>query len=91
MDAAEERKRPANAPADAHARSGPDRTEDKHGRVSKGRALTEDIDDLRRMMAETFLKEASFTADPVILISRQLDVKINEYMRQSIQYRKQAR
>jgi len=53
--------------------------------------MADDIDDLRRKMAETFLKEASFTADPVIMISRQLDVKINEYMKNWQAGRKKAR
>jgi Spo0E like sporulation regulatory protein len=77
---------------DAHADSYPERTEEKHGRrPAAGAKLVDDIDDLRRKMAEMFLKEASFTADPVILISRQLDLKINEYMKQWTVGRKQAR
>ncbi|WP_276354700.1 aspartyl-phosphate phosphatase Spo0E family protein [Cohnella caldifontis] len=82
MDAAE---RCENAPAlqsDAHAVFNPHRMDDKLARPKPGARLTDDIDDLRQRMAETFLREASFTADPVILISRQLDVKINEYMMQ---------
>ncbi|MDG0790404.1 aspartyl-phosphate phosphatase Spo0E family protein [Cohnella ginsengisoli] len=47
------------------------------------RSLIEEIDLLRRRMAETFLREDSFTAEPVMEISRMLDVKINEYMRLS--------
>ncbi|MDG0808743.1 aspartyl-phosphate phosphatase Spo0E family protein [Cohnella rhizosphaerae] len=47
------------------------------------RSLIEEIDLLRRRMTETFLKEDSFTAEPVMEISRMLDVKINEYMRLS--------
>jgi hypothetical protein len=46
------------------------------------RTLAEDIDDLRMKMAETVGREVSFTADPVILISKQLDVKIYEFMMQ---------
>ena len=53
--------------------------------------LVDDIDDLRRKMAETFLKETSFIADPVMMISRQLDVKINEYMKNWQAGRKKAR
>jgi len=53
--------------------------------------LADDIDDLRRKMAETFLKETSLIADPVILISRQLDLKINEYMQNWQASRKKAR
>lgn len=53
--------------------------------------LADDIDDLRRKMAETFLKETSFIADPVMMISRQLDVKINEYMKNWQAGRKKAR
>ncbi|CAI6046145.1 aspartyl-phosphate phosphatase Spo0E family protein [Cohnella sp. JJ-181] len=45
------------------------------------RSLQEEIDLLRRRMTETFLREDSFTAEPVMEISRMLDVKINEYMR----------
>ncbi|WP_254639271.1 aspartyl-phosphate phosphatase Spo0E family protein [Cohnella sp. GbtcB17] len=47
------------------------------------RSLIEEIDQLRRRMTETFLREDSFTAEPVMEISRMLDVKINEYMRLS--------
>ncbi|MDI4644639.1 aspartyl-phosphate phosphatase Spo0E family protein [Cohnella hashimotonis] len=47
------------------------------------RSLIEEIDLLRRRMTETFLREDSFTAEPVMEISRMLDVKINEYMRLS--------
>lgn len=50
--------------------------------LAVSRSLAEDIDDLRMKMAETVVRESSFTADPVILISRQLDVKINEFMKQ---------
>lgn len=45
-----------------------------------GTSLADEIDRLRQIMAETFVRESSFTADTVIRISRQLDVKINEYM-----------
>lgn len=51
------------------------------------RSLKEEIDLLRRRMTETFLQEDSFTAEPVMEISRLLDVKINEYMRLSYQTR----
>ncbi|WP_246469285.1 aspartyl-phosphate phosphatase Spo0E family protein [Cohnella nanjingensis] len=46
------------------------------------RRLEEEIDTLRRRMTETFIREESFTSEPVMEISRMLDVKINEYMRQ---------
>lgn len=45
------------------------------------RSLQEEIDLLRRRMTETFLQEDSFTAEPVMEISRMLDLKINEYMK----------
>lgn len=54
-------------------------------------SLAGDIDDLRRRMLETFLLETSFTADPVILISRQLDTKIVEYMKHWQTGRRKAR
>lgn len=56
-----------------------------------GTRLADDIDDLRCKMAEVILKEASFTADPVIMISRQLDAKINEYMKSWHMERRKAR
>jgi hypothetical protein len=91
MDAADFGKRPLVPQTGAHAASHSERMDDKHGRSTGRTKLADDIDDLRRKMAETFLKEASFTADPVILISRQLDVKINEYMKQWKVGRKKAR
>ncbi len=45
--------------------------------------LSEEIDELRRRMSDMFMRELSLTADRVMEISRQLDVKINEYMKQS--------
>lgn len=44
--------------------------------------LVEDIDRLRKAMTETFLLEHSLTAESVVELSRQLDLKINEYMKQ---------
>ncbi|WP_123041676.1 aspartyl-phosphate phosphatase Spo0E family protein [Cohnella candidum] len=76
---------------DSHADSRTDRTSEWQRKPQGGTQLVRDIDDLRRKMAETFLKEASFTADPVIMISRQLDLKINEYMMQWTTGRKKAR
>lgn len=49
--------------------------------------LVEEIDRLRKAMTETFLQEHSLTADRVMELSRQLDLKINEYMKQSLQAR----
>ncbi|MFC4304979.1 Spo0E family sporulation regulatory protein-aspartic acid phosphatase [Cohnella boryungensis] len=48
-----------------------------------GRAaeLAEEIDRLRGAMTETFLREHSLIADSVVELSRQLDRKINEYMK----------
>ncbi|MFD0671576.1 Spo0E family sporulation regulatory protein-aspartic acid phosphatase [Cohnella sp. GCM10027633] len=43
--------------------------------------LSEEIDRLRQRMADTFMRELSLTADPVMEISRELDDKINEYMK----------
>jgi hypothetical protein len=43
--------------------------------------LVEEIDRLRKAMTETFLMEHSLTAESVVELSRQLDLKINEYMR----------
>lgn len=91
MDSADLRRRSQDPQSDAHVAPPPERTEEKHGRFAAGAGLTDDIDDLRQKMAEIFLKEASFTADPVILISRQLDQKINEYMKQWNKGRKKAR
>jgi len=47
----------------------------------KDNRLAAEIDRLRKAMAETFGREASFTSEPVMQISRELDKKINEYMR----------
>jgi hypothetical protein len=58
---------------------------------TSGSGLADEIDLLRQIMAETFVRECSLTADTVIRISRQLDVKINEYMTQSVIGRKKAR
>jgi hypothetical protein len=44
--------------------------------------LVEEIDRLRKAMTETFLQEHSLVADSVVELSRQLDLKINEYMKQ---------
>jgi hypothetical protein len=46
--------------------------------------LTEEIDKLRLAMTETFLREHSLTSCAVVELSRQLDVKILEYMKQAI-------
>jgi hypothetical protein len=91
MDAADYGENGPVLQSDAHAVFHPRRTNGEPERPKIAAKLTDDIDDLRRRMAETFLKEASFTADPVILISRQLDVKINEYMLQWKKKRKMAR
>jgi len=77
MDAADSERRPSVLRSNAHSVS---LSDSKHDRLPGGSKLADDIDDLRSKMAEAFLKEASFTADPVIMISRQLDAKINEYM-----------
>ena len=42
--------------------------------------LQEEIRILRIQMEETFVREQSFTAETVVEISSQLDLKINEYM-----------
>lgn len=44
-------------------------------------SLTEEINLLRKVMTDTFSREASFTSEQVMAISRELDHKINEYMR----------
>lgn len=54
----------------------------KRSRNADG-GLTAEIDRLRQRMTDAFLQELSFTADPVIELSRQLDDKINEYMRRT--------
>lgn len=51
-------------------------------RVEDG--LVEEIDRLRITMTETFLREHSLTSIAVVEVSRQLDVKIIEYMKQAI-------
>jgi hypothetical protein len=84
----EHRLRPQRA---AHVVSKPDRPDNPNGRIVPRVVLADDIDNLREKMAETFLKEASFTADPVILISRELDLKINEYMKQFSSARRKVR
>jgi hypothetical protein len=43
--------------------------------------LTEEINRLRKVMTDTFSQEASFTSEPVMAVSQELDHKINEYMR----------
>jgi ribosomal protein S13 len=49
--------------------------------------LLEEIDSLRKAMTETFLQEHSLVADSVMDLSRQLDIKINEYMKQVLMHR----
>ncbi|QTH46487.1 aspartyl-phosphate phosphatase Spo0E family protein [Cohnella sp. LGH] len=53
--------------------------------------LAEEIDLLRKVMTDTFLQERSFVADSVMELSRQLDRKINEYMKIVLLGREQAR
>jgi hypothetical protein len=91
MDTADRKEIPIFPHPDAHAISRPDSQDAKQGRGTARMKLADDIDDLRRRMAETFLKEASFTADPVIMISRQLDLKIMEYMKQLPNTHRKAR
>lgn len=80
MDAAEFHKTTGTI-AEAHVvLSDPDRADAGSSLHPYVNGLTEEIDRLRSVMTETFLKEASFTADSVIHVSRLLDVKINEYM-----------
>ena len=43
--------------------------------------LEDEIRQLRDKMEQTYLQEASFSAEIVIEISRRLDQKINEYMK----------
>ncbi|WP_169732293.1 aspartyl-phosphate phosphatase Spo0E family protein [Cohnella thermotolerans] len=50
--------------------------------IGASRRLEEEIDELRKSMTEAFLREESFTADTVMEISRMLDAKIIEYMKQ---------
>lgn len=44
------------------------------------RILEDEIYTLRVKMEQSYMKEASFSSDIVIDLSRKLDVKINEYM-----------
>jgi len=53
--------------------------------------LAEEIDRLRKVMTDTFLQERSLVADSVMELSRQLDRKINEYMKVVLLGREQAR
>ncbi|MFC4599626.1 aspartyl-phosphate phosphatase Spo0E family protein [Cohnella hongkongensis] len=53
--------------------------------------MAEEIDRLRQVMTDTFLQERSLVADSVMELSRQLDRKINEYMKVVILGREQAR
>ncbi|WP_229263612.1 aspartyl-phosphate phosphatase Spo0E family protein [Cohnella cholangitidis] len=53
--------------------------------------LVEEIDRLRKAMTETFLQEHSLIADSVMELSRQLDLKINEYMKQVLLSREGVR
>lgn len=53
--------------------------------------LVEEIDRLRKAMTETFLREHSLVADSVMELSRQLDLKINEYMKQVLLSREEVR
>jgi hypothetical protein len=45
--------------------------------------MAEEIDRLRRKMNERVQEEKSLTADPVIELSRELDVIIYEYLKQA--------
>jgi tryptophan synthase beta subunit len=51
-----------------------------HARLRQPDALEDEIDRLRALMVELFIKEQSMTADVVIEISRRLDEKINAFM-----------
>ncbi|WP_240702928.1 aspartyl-phosphate phosphatase Spo0E family protein [Cohnella luojiensis] len=53
--------------------------------------LAEEIDRLRREMTDTFLQEHSLIADSVMELSRKLDLKINEYMKQVLLSREEVR
>ncbi|WP_378107606.1 Spo0E family sporulation regulatory protein-aspartic acid phosphatase [Cohnella cellulosilytica] len=53
--------------------------------------LAEEIDHLRQVMTDAFLQERSLVADSVMELSRQLDRKINEYMKVVLLGREQAR
>ncbi|GEM_PF-5154298 len=53
------------------------------GRISpKLRRLEDEICHLRKVMEQTYSQEETFNSDVVIHISRKLDHKINEYMRE---------
>ncbi|MCC3374873.1 aspartyl-phosphate phosphatase Spo0E family protein [Cohnella sp. REN36] len=82
---------PHNDLAKASARmilSAPDHTGEAGGSSPLiDKSLEEEINTLRRRMTETFIREASFTSEPVMEISRLLDLKINEYMRQICVFR----
>lgn len=53
------------------------------GRISpKLRRLEDEISHLRTAMERIYTQEATFNSDVVIEISRKLDIKINEYMRE---------
>nr|WP_223869855.1 aspartyl-phosphate phosphatase Spo0E family protein [Paenibacillus sabuli] len=45
------------------------------------RKLEDEIYQLRTVMEQVYLEEASFNSEVVIEISRKLDLKINEYMK----------
>ncbi|WP_051236762.1 aspartyl-phosphate phosphatase Spo0E family protein [Paenibacillus pinihumi] len=45
------------------------------------RRLEDEIYQLRKVMEQTYLQEATFNSEIIIEISRKLDMKINEYMR----------
>lgn len=48
---------------------------------SRAAELEREIDRLRKAMTDTFLQEHSLIAESVMQLSRQLDMKINEYMK----------
>ncbi|XID93251.1 Spo0E family sporulation regulatory protein-aspartic acid phosphatase [Paenibacillaceae bacterium WGS1546] len=50
-------------------------------RPSRAAELEREIDSLRQAMTDTFLQEHSLIAESVMQLSRQLDMKINEYMK----------
>jgi len=47
----------------------------------RAKELSDEIDRLRKTMTDAFLQERSLIADSVMELSRQLDRKINEYMK----------
>lgn len=51
------------------------------GAAHAAAALEDEIASLRRRMEEAFVQCDSLTSEPVMEISRMLDVKINEYMK----------